>query len=39
MNEIGAITFIVMFSIRLAVPFGLLLLAGTLVERRSVMRS
>ena len=34
MNEVGMITFIVLFSIRLAVPFGLVLLAGTLVERR-----
>jgi len=34
MNEIGAITLIVMFSIRLAVPFGLLMVIGTLMERR-----
>ena len=34
MNEIGAITLFVMFSIRLAVPFGLLMVIGTLMERR-----
>lgn len=34
MNEIGVITFIVLFSLRLAVPFGLLLLVGSLVQRR-----
>ena len=39
MNEIGAITFIVLFSIRVAVPFGLVLLAGTLVERRGLTPS
>ena len=39
MNEIGAITLIVMFSIRLAVPFGLLLIIGSLMERRSIRLS
>ena len=39
MNEIGVITFIVMFSVRLAVPFGLLLLIGSLVERRRLRLS
>ncbi len=39
MNEIGVITFIVMISIRLAVPFGLVLLVGSLVERRQMRLS
>ena len=39
MNEIGVITFIVMFSIRLAVPFGLVLMIGSMVERRHILAS
>ena len=36
MNEIGVITFIILISFRLAVPFGLVLLVGTLVQRRQL---
>jgi hypothetical protein len=39
MNEIGVITFIVLFSLRLAVPFGLLILVGSLVQRRQSLLS
>ncbi len=39
MNEVGVITFIIMFSIRLAIPFGLALLVGSLVERRRMRLS
>lgn len=34
MNEVGLITITIMFSIRLAVPFGLLLMVGSLANRR-----
>lgn len=37
MNEIGVITFIVLFSLRLAVPIGLILLLGSLVQRRQTL--
>ena len=39
MNEIGVITFIVLFSLRLALPFGLILFIGSMVQRRQISLS
>ena len=39
MNEIGVITMSVMFALRLALPFMLLMSVGTLVQRHSALAS